>query len=983
MDTPELSIVVTSRNDDHGGNLKKRMRLCFNGIFALSARHKLKCELIIVEWNPPADKPKLADVLPWPDAHPYCTVRIIEVPPKLHNRYKHAAGLPLYQMIAKNVGIRRARGRMVLATNIDILFTDAMFAFLASGMARENVMYRADRYDTDGDIPEDVDIDTQLQIAKETTLRIGGLGGTWNLRTGTYSVVNSTLADPGGTESTRYPVHTNASGDFTMMARDNWFELKGHWEVDAYSFHLDSIVCYAAIYGGMIEECLRSPYWCHHIEHTAGWTPEIAEAGTLDNHLKTVAIPRISNEELDKICTDMSRLSRPLFGPNDDNWGLAGDVLMEHLVVRAKWEDRPVAQGAIGASRPLLAVPSRFERKVLLDDPEPQAGVPYVSLVAIRRDPARDALWQKAIESVCREAGLRAEVIVVDGATGTDAAARNDGARQARGAFVLFTESGVTLTRELIDLLAEQRLNPDCFYRIGDSGVTAQMTADPLAPLATAGCENFLLMARMQFVRLRGFPEIEGAAARSCALLLNMAHAEGLTQVLMRAPLAIAAPERATVDPDAETAALDRFWCETMMRERRHITPNEAFDATNDGSESGSIAGLIDFFKDRLKRVYFAEQTAPALDAYRKIADTWRPDTIVEFGCGYGLSLRTWARTGANIVSVDPSHALLREGLEFAQFDTAKTTFVTGASDRAKLDPVWRQGGKLLVVINPSLLPPSERHWVWTEVMPALPADCRVVISSIWMAPFPLDERTAYPFFANFVIRDIDPTYAFNAGYIPFGDGAVLGEGDLRPLVQWLTANAIEPQAPGSRNFIIFTVPKRQGAISDTAVPSLGRYLYDPAGSWRWRDGEFVDPLARQVIAICEAGAEAYRADDIARASDGFMQALMLYERMTWAANEHAQRMIQADDRGDRRAALDHLVEWERAIKRIGRLEGVKRILVYCALRESDLHRALDVPRLSRVDAVGISLIDAVRIQLIRTGKIQPRRGANSRMATV
>ncbi|MCD6073918.1 MAG: hypothetical protein K0Q70_801, partial [Rhodospirillales bacterium] len=78
---PELSIVVTSRNDDHGGNLQKRMRLCFNGIFALAARHKLKCELIIVEWNPPADKPKLADVLPWPEGHPYCTVRIIEVPP--------------------------------------------------------------------------------------------------------------------------------------------------------------------------------------------------------------------------------------------------------------------------------------------------------------------------------------------------------------------------------------------------------------------------------------------------------------------------------------------------------------------------------------------------------------------------------------------------------------------------------------------------------------------------------------------------------------------------------------------------------------------------------------------------------------------------------------------------------------------------------------------------------------------------------------
>jgi hypothetical protein len=177
-------------------------------------------------------------------------------------------------MIAKNVGIRRARGRMVLATNIDILFTDAMFAFLASGEAKRDVMYRCDRHDTDGDIPEDADIDTQLRIARETTLRIGGWGGTWNLRTGTYSIVNATPADPGGTQHSRYTVHTNASGDFTLMARSNWFELMGHWEVDCYSFHLDSILCYAAVYGGLDEECLRSPLWCHHIEHTGGWTPE-------------------------------------------------------------------------------------------------------------------------------------------------------------------------------------------------------------------------------------------------------------------------------------------------------------------------------------------------------------------------------------------------------------------------------------------------------------------------------------------------------------------------------------------------------------------------------------------------------------------------------------------------------------------------------------------------------------------------------------
>jgi len=38
----------------------------------------------------------------------------------------------LYQMIAKNAGIRRARGEYVLATNIDILFSSELACFFAA-----------------------------------------------------------------------------------------------------------------------------------------------------------------------------------------------------------------------------------------------------------------------------------------------------------------------------------------------------------------------------------------------------------------------------------------------------------------------------------------------------------------------------------------------------------------------------------------------------------------------------------------------------------------------------------------------------------------------------------------------------------------------------------------------------------------------------------------------------------------------------------
>jgi hypothetical protein len=42
-------------------------------------------------------------------------------------------------MIAKNVGIRRARGRFVLATNVDILLDDALVRFLRDRRRRSSV----------------------------------------------------------------------------------------------------------------------------------------------------------------------------------------------------------------------------------------------------------------------------------------------------------------------------------------------------------------------------------------------------------------------------------------------------------------------------------------------------------------------------------------------------------------------------------------------------------------------------------------------------------------------------------------------------------------------------------------------------------------------------------------------------------------------------------------------------------------------------
>lgn len=80
---PYISFIVTSRNDNHGGDLLCRMQIFVNCLIEQCSRYKLNSG--IFEWNPPEDRPHLVDTLQWPANNKYCAIRIIEVPQHIHN----------------------------------------------------------------------------------------------------------------------------------------------------------------------------------------------------------------------------------------------------------------------------------------------------------------------------------------------------------------------------------------------------------------------------------------------------------------------------------------------------------------------------------------------------------------------------------------------------------------------------------------------------------------------------------------------------------------------------------------------------------------------------------------------------------------------------------------------------------------------------------------------------------------------------------
>jgi len=416
------------------------MQLFLDGLAELCARHGLPTELILVEWNPPVNRPPLSRALSLPKDNRFFTTRIVVVPPAIHQRFRNSESLQLFQMIAKNVGIARARGDFVLTTNVDLLFSEELLSYLSSRSLQRGRFYRADRYDVPADIPPG-NVEEELSFCRSHVLRINKKEATYDLRTGeTYWIyppqtnTESRRHNPLGLvilgllglvywygekarelwvskvgakgvfhrrqprvesmverrpilsrlrefaphpfknlwaagvldsrirqamfgrgrrrlgrlsgQSVRVVLRrgfrlalaqvprrpalevrlaTNASGDFILMARDDWIKLRGYPEFQMFSIHLDSLLLYQAFYSGIREAIL--PYPIYHVEHGSGWGPGTEQSMLIDR-LDSTRLPYVSYPRFLQMVGSLSK-SRGDRHFNGVNWGLMDEKLVE------------------------------------------------------------------------------------------------------------------------------------------------------------------------------------------------------------------------------------------------------------------------------------------------------------------------------------------------------------------------------------------------------------------------------------------------------------------------------------------------------------------------------------------------------------------------------------------------------------------------------------------------------------------------------
>jgi hypothetical protein len=282
--SPYISIIITGRNDNFGGDFNTRLRRALEFNHAHLTARGIPHEFVLVEWRPMPGKPWLSEWLAdeYPHLVPHTLVSYVTAL-SYHEAYSLNPKLQFQEFIAKNVGIRRCRGEYILTTNTDIYLSRGVLDVLEQRALEPRVLYRSIRID----LKDNIDCEQMVWEVLEDERN--------------YDHINAV----------RPPLYTNASGDFLLLDRDSYHQLRGFNEVyRPAKVHMDSNFCQKAYSSGMRITPLAAPVY--HVGR-----------GTLNSQVKLYA-----DRPGDAPWGDR-RWKHDVIYDNDDRWGLWGAPMHE------------------------------------------------------------------------------------------------------------------------------------------------------------------------------------------------------------------------------------------------------------------------------------------------------------------------------------------------------------------------------------------------------------------------------------------------------------------------------------------------------------------------------------------------------------------------------------------------------------------------------------------------------------------------------
>ncbi len=273
------TVVLTSRNDNYGGNLHKRTTI---GLTSLIEHHD---EVIFVDWKTKNGEGVISNIkhnLPHTGKLKY-----IQVSKEfLSEKYPDISNYTIIESIGRNIAIRRAEHEYIISTNIDIVSTP-----LDNNVLFENKFYTVPR--------RDVDESFHLSFNEYESL----YKSLWDNRDG-YGAKERFES-----EEDKWSL-INCCGDYQIGHRNVWNQMKGFEESILFGCGIDTNVMKKASYYSTIQIL---DHYIFHLNH-----------GKNGDRDEDESVPPMSDQN--SIIKDFTETT------NSENWGMYNEDLPIQII---------------------------------------------------------------------------------------------------------------------------------------------------------------------------------------------------------------------------------------------------------------------------------------------------------------------------------------------------------------------------------------------------------------------------------------------------------------------------------------------------------------------------------------------------------------------------------------------------------------------------------------------------------------------------
>jgi len=273
------TVVLTSRNDNYGGNLHKRTTM------ALTSLIEHHDEVIFVDWKTVNGEGVISSIKH--DLPQTGKLKYIQVPKEfLKEKYPHIADYTIIESIGRNIGIRRASNDYIISTNIDIVTTP-----LDDSILNENTFYTVPR--------RDVDESFHLSFNDYQSL----YNSLWDNRDGYRA---KELFE---TDNDKWSL-INCCGDYQIGHKNVWNQMKGFEESVLFGCGIDTnVMKKASFYSGI----KVLDHYVFHLNHGKG-----------GNRDEDESVPPMSDQN--EIIRDFTQTT------NSENWGMYNEDLPTEII---------------------------------------------------------------------------------------------------------------------------------------------------------------------------------------------------------------------------------------------------------------------------------------------------------------------------------------------------------------------------------------------------------------------------------------------------------------------------------------------------------------------------------------------------------------------------------------------------------------------------------------------------------------------------